>query len=182
MSLNNLLSVNLRSYLPRVVNQEIDPQVTPWPPWSTEALLRHWRMQTSPLSMTLAFYRKFTGASMGSASLSHFYWDSLSMISVGAPYFWRSSRDLHILSLRSGMYIWNKGSIVGPAWKAPFVGPFLSSVYPKMDEYKAKFASGELSCVSVFHKYGLEMPYAVEIILSKASQIRGHRFVTRHGS
>jgi len=42
---------------------------------------------------------------------------------------------------------------VGPAWKMPFVGPFLSSVNPKMDEYKAKFASGELSCVSVFHKY-----------------------------
>jgi len=35
----------------------------------------------------------------------------------------------------------------------PFVGPFLSSMNPKMDEYKAKFASGELSCVSVFHKY-----------------------------
>ncbi len=42
---------------------------------------------------------------------------------------------------------------MGPAWKMPFVGPFLSSVNPKMDEYKAKFASGELSCVSVFHKY-----------------------------
>ena len=50
-------------------------------------------------------------------------------------------------------YVWNKGSIVGPAWKAPFFGPFLSSVYPKMDEYKAKWASGDLSCVSVFHKY-----------------------------
>ena len=52
------------------------------------------------------------------------------------------------------MYVWNKGSIVGPAWKMPFIGPFLSSVNPKMDEYKAKWASGELSCVSVFHKYG----------------------------
>ncbi|KAL8868412.1 MAG: hypothetical protein Q9174_005012, partial [Haloplaca sp. 1 TL-2023] len=50
-------------------------------------------------------------------------------------------------------YIWNKGSIVGPAWKMPFIGPFLSSVNPKMDEYKAKWASGELSCVSVFHKF-----------------------------
>lgn len=50
-------------------------------------------------------------------------------------------------------YVWNKGSIVGPAWKMPFIGPFLSSVNPKMDEYKAKWASGELSCVSVFHKY-----------------------------
>lgn len=52
------------------------------------------------------------------------------------------------------MYVWNKGSIVGPAWKMPFIGPFLSSVNPKMDEYKAKWASGELSCVSVFHKSG----------------------------
>ncbi|KAI4096280.1 MAG: hypothetical protein LQ348_006311 [Seirophora lacunosa] len=50
-------------------------------------------------------------------------------------------------------YIWNKGSIIGPAWKMPFIGPFLSSVNPKMDEYKAKWASGELSCVSVFHKF-----------------------------
>ncbi|CAO1600289.1 RNA polymerase C-22 sterol desaturase [Xanthoria calcicola] len=50
-------------------------------------------------------------------------------------------------------YVWNKGNIVGPAWKMPFFGPFLSSVYPKMDEYKAKWASGDLSCVSVFHKF-----------------------------
>ncbi|KAL6719855.1 RNA polymerase C-22 sterol desaturase [Lecanora helva] len=51
------------------------------------------------------------------------------------------------------MYIKQKGPIVGPSWKMPFFGPFLSSVYPKMDEYKAKFASGPLSCVSVFHKF-----------------------------
>ncbi|KAL8987212.1 MAG: hypothetical protein Q9177_003555 [Variospora cf. flavescens] len=50
-------------------------------------------------------------------------------------------------------YLWNKGSIAGPAWKMPFIGPFLSSVNPKMDEYKAKWNSGELSCVSVFHKF-----------------------------
>lgn len=49
-------------------------------------------------------------------------------------------------------YVWNKGSITGPAWKMPFIGPFLQSVNPKMDEYKAKWASGDLSCVSVFHK------------------------------
>ena len=51
-------------------------------------------------------------------------------------------------------YVRNKGSIVGPAWKAPFIGPFLESVNPKMDKYKEKWASGDLSCVSVFHKYG----------------------------
>ncbi|KAG9231401.1 cytochrome P450 [Amylocarpus encephaloides] len=50
-------------------------------------------------------------------------------------------------------YIWQKGSIVGPAWKIPFIGPFLESVNPKFEEYCAKWASGELSCVSVFHKF-----------------------------
>lgn len=33
------------------------------------------------------------------------------------------------------------------------MGPFLESVNPKFTEYKAKWDSGELSCVSVFHKY-----------------------------
>lgn len=49
-------------------------------------------------------------------------------------------------------YLRNKGSIVGPAWKAPFIGPFLQSVNPKFEEYYGKWQSGELSCVSVFHK------------------------------
>ncbi|KAG7147474.1 Cytochrome 61 like protein [Verticillium longisporum] len=50
-------------------------------------------------------------------------------------------------------YIVRKGSIVGPAWKIPFMGPFLSSMDPKFWEYQAKWASGPLSCVSVFHKF-----------------------------
>lgn len=50
-------------------------------------------------------------------------------------------------------YIWLKGSLVGPAWKFPFIGPFLQSVNPKFHEYQAKWDSGELSCVSVFHKF-----------------------------
>ncbi|KAG7288015.1 hypothetical protein NEMBOFW57_007535 [Staphylotrichum longicolle] len=50
-------------------------------------------------------------------------------------------------------YIWNKGSIEGPAWKMPFIGPFLQSVNPKFEEYYAKWLSGPLSCVSVFHKF-----------------------------
>ncbi|QUC16702.1 uncharacterized protein UV8b_00943 [Ustilaginoidea virens] len=50
-------------------------------------------------------------------------------------------------------YILNKGSIVGPTWKMPFIGPFLQSMHPKFDEYYAKWASGPLSCVSVFHKF-----------------------------
>lgn len=42
---------------------------------------------------------------------------------------------------------------MGPAFKIPFIGPFLESMNPQFEEYKAKWASGELSCVSVFHKY-----------------------------
>ena len=49
-------------------------------------------------------------------------------------------------------YQLQKGSIVGPAFKTPFIGPFLQSVNPKFSEYAAKWASGDLSCVSVFHK------------------------------
>lgn len=55
-------------------------------------------------------------------------------------------------SLSPVRYIWNKGSIEGPAWKMPFIGPFLQSVNPKFEEYYAKWVSGPLSCVSVFHK------------------------------
>ncbi|KAI9780400.1 MAG: RNA polymerase C-22 sterol desaturase [Peltula sp. TS41687] len=50
-------------------------------------------------------------------------------------------------------YVWNKGSIAGPTLKVPFMGPFLDSVRPSLEKYKAKWASGELSCVSVFHKF-----------------------------
>lgn len=49
-------------------------------------------------------------------------------------------------------YLSQKGSIVGPAFKIPFMGPFLESVNPKFESYAAKWASGDLSCVSVFHK------------------------------
>src|ERR1700712_6059319 len=51
------------------------------------------------------------------------------------------------------MYIYRKGSIAGPMLKMPFIGPFLQSVNPKFTEYQAKWATGDLSCVSVFHKY-----------------------------
>lgn len=49
-------------------------------------------------------------------------------------------------------YITSKGSIVGPSWKLPFMGPFLQSMNPKFEEYYGKWSSGDLSCVSVFHK------------------------------
>lgn len=57
------------------------------------------------------------------------------------------------LSSRAVSYKWQKGSLIGPAWKIPFMGPFLESVFPDFLVYKAKWASGTLSCVSVFHKY-----------------------------
>lgn len=50
-------------------------------------------------------------------------------------------------------YLSNKGSIVGPMMKEPFIGPFLQSMNPKFEEYYAKWCSGPLSCVSVFHKF-----------------------------
>lgn len=50
-------------------------------------------------------------------------------------------------------YKWQKWGIVGPDWKIPFIGPFLESMKPDFKKYLAKWDSGELSCVSVFHKF-----------------------------
>lgn len=51
-------------------------------------------------------------------------------------------------------YQTKKGTCVGPKWKwYPIIGPFLESLDPKFEEYKAKWYSGELSCVSIFHKF-----------------------------
>ncbi|KAL1883790.1 hypothetical protein VTK73DRAFT_8326 [Phialemonium thermophilum] len=72
----------------------------------------------------------------------------------------RTSAWTVVFSLLAGLvvydqivYIWNKGPIAGPSWKMPFIGPFLQSVNPKFEEYYAKWVSGPLSCVSVFHKF-----------------------------
>lgn len=54
-------------------------------------------------------------------------------------------------------YLLQKGNIVGPSFKEPFIGPFLQSLDPKFEEYLGKWQSGPLSCVSVFHKY-VEFP------------------------
>ncbi|KAJ5664332.1 Cytochrome P450 61 [Penicillium longicatenatum] len=51
------------------------------------------------------------------------------------------------------MYIKRKGSIAGPSFKIPLIGPFLQALDPKFEEYLAQWASGPLSCVSVFHKF-----------------------------
>lgn len=61
---------------------------------------------------------------------------------------------LTILVYDQVMYQIRKGSIAGPAFKFwPIIGPFLESLDPKFEEYKAKWYSGPLSCVSIFHKF-----------------------------
>ncbi|KAM3081902.1 hypothetical protein ACMFMG_004368 [Clarireedia jacksonii] len=51
------------------------------------------------------------------------------------------------------MYIKRKGPIAGPPFKIPLMGPFLQALHPKFESYLAQWASGPLSCVSVFHKF-----------------------------
>lgn len=53
------------------------------------------------------------------------------------------------------MYLKRKGSIPGPAFKIPLTGPFIQALYPKFEAYLEQWASGPLSCVSIFHKYVL---------------------------
>ena len=53
------------------------------------------------------------------------------------------------------IYLKRKGSIAGPRFKIPLVGPFIQALHPKFEAYLAQWASGPLSCVSVFHKYVL---------------------------
>lgn len=51
-------------------------------------------------------------------------------------------------------YTIKKGVIAGPSFKMwPIIGPFLESVNPRFEGYMAKWNSGPLSCVSVFHKF-----------------------------
>lgn len=69
-------------------------------------------------------------------------------------YTWLFTAILLIVSYDQYCYQRNKGSIVGPALKMwPIIGPFLESLDPKFEEYVAKWESGKLSCVSVFHQF-----------------------------
>jgi C-22 sterol desaturase len=52
----------------------------------------------------------------------------------------------------SVMYLHRKGSIPGPRFKIPLTGPFIQALHPKFEAYLAQWASGPLSCVSIFHK------------------------------
>ncbi|KAL4947673.1 cytochrome P450 [Aspergillus filifer] len=51
------------------------------------------------------------------------------------------------------MYLWKKGSIAGPAFKIPLMGPFIQALHPRFESYLEQWASGPLSCVSIFHKF-----------------------------
>lgn len=58
------------------------------------------------------------------------------------------------LSYDQVSYQLQKGTIAGPKYKIwPIIGPFLESLDPKFEEYKAKWDSGKLSCVLIFHKF-----------------------------
>ncbi|KAK1691034.1 hypothetical protein BDP55DRAFT_316401 [Colletotrichum godetiae] len=56
------------------------------------------------------------------------------------------------------MYLKRKGSIAGPTFKIPLMGPFIQALHPKFEEYLAQWASGPLSCVSI----GLEVQFDLE--------------------
>lgn len=79
-------------------------------------------------------------------------------------------------------YLKQKGSISGPRFKTPLVGPFLQAIHPKWEGYIAQWASGPLSCVSIFHKYvkpPLSMPFP-DNLLTATCQICGARIRPRH--
>jgi C-22 sterol desaturase len=60
---------------------------------------------------------------------------------------------LVLITYDQSMYRWRKGPIAGPAFKIPFMGPFIQALHPNFNEYLIQWRSGALSCVSVFHKY-----------------------------
>ena len=60
---------------------------------------------------------------------------------------------LFLANAATVMYIWRKGSIAGPPFKIPLMGPFIQALHPRFEAYLEQWASGPLSCVSVFHKY-----------------------------
>ncbi|CAL5874788.1 uncharacterized protein PFLUO_LOCUS9090 [Penicillium psychrofluorescens] len=86
------------------------------------------------------------------------------------------------------IYIKRKGAIAGPRFKIPLVGPFIQAIHPKFEAYLAQWASGPLSCVSVFHKFVVlasdrdlahkvfkSPSYAEPCIVPIAKDILGHR-------
>ncbi|ORX94030.1 cytochrome P450 [Clohesyomyces aquaticus] len=60
---------------------------------------------------------------------------------------------LAVIVYDQAMYIKRKRGIAGPAFKVPLMGPFIQALHPRFELYLAQWASGPLSCVSVFHKF-----------------------------
>ncbi|KAK3990653.1 cytochrome P450 61 [Cladorrhinum sp. PSN332] len=86
------------------------------------------------------------------------------------------------------MYLLRKGSIAGPPFKLPLTGPFIQALHPRFEEYLEQWASGPLSCVSIFHKFVVlasdrdlahkvfkSPTYAEPCIVPLAKDILGHK-------
>ncbi|GKT54636.1 cytochrome P450 [Colletotrichum tofieldiae] len=95
---------------------------------------------------------------------------------------------LGVVVYDQAMYLKRKGSIAGPTFKIPLMGPFIQALHPKFEEYLAQWASGPLSCVSVFHKFVVlasdrdiahkvfkSPAYAEPCIVPIAKDILGHK-------
>ncbi|KAL4933787.1 cytochrome P450 [Aspergillus undulatus] len=93
-----------------------------------------------------------------------------------------------IITYDQVMYIWRKASIAGPAFKIPLMGPFLQALHPRFESYLEQWASGPLSCVSIFHKFVVlasdrdlahkvfkSPTYAEPCIVPIAKDILGHK-------
>ncbi|CEP60834.1 C-22 sterol desaturase LALA0_S02e00672g [Lachancea lanzarotensis] len=92
-----------------------------------------------------------TGAFFGSGAGIHKIVDVIQQLS-----YWKLFLSIVFVGLAWDQisYQLKKGSIEGPQFKMwPIIGPFLESLDPKFEEYKAKWDSGPLSCVSIFHKF-----------------------------
>lgn len=91
--------------------------------------------------------------------------DSASLVATAIAYL-RTNIWSTLICAFLGLIVWDqvaylqkKGTIAGPKFKMwPIMGPFLESVNPKFEEYVAKWESGPLSCVSVFHKFVVIAP------------------------
>lgn len=102
---------------------------------------------TSALADAAGVVRASSGAS-GIATQVLSLWNSLSWWQV------ITTVIISVLAYDQIMYQIRKGSIAGPKFKFwPIIGPFLESLDPKFEEYLAKWNSGPLSCVSIFHKF-----------------------------
>jgi C-22 sterol desaturase len=58
-----------------------------------------------------------------------------------------------LLALEQTRYRYLKRHLPGDAWTIPIIGRFLNSMNPTLENYKAGWAKGALSVVSVFHMW-----------------------------